>query len=37
MRLARHPLLADVRPLIGSMLARGIKLEQEAVPAATAQ
>jgi hypothetical protein len=33
-RLAHHPLLADMRPLIAHMLARGIKLEQEAVPAA---
>ena len=30
-RLARHPLLADVQPLIAHMLARGIKLEQEAI------
>jgi hypothetical protein len=30
-RLARHPHLADVRPLIQHMLARGLKLEQEAV------
>jgi hypothetical protein len=29
-RLARHPYLQDVRPLIEHMLARGIKLEQEA-------
>lgn len=27
-------LLADMRPLIAHMLARGVKLEQEAVPAA---
>jgi hypothetical protein len=30
-RLARHPYLADLRPLIQHMLARGLKLEQEAV------
>ncbi len=30
-RLARHPLLADLQPLIAHMLARGIKLEQEAI------
>ncbi|MBN1889274.1 MAG: DUF2399 domain-containing protein [Thermoflexales bacterium] len=30
-RLAAHPLLADVSPLIEHMLARGLKLEQEAV------
>jgi hypothetical protein len=30
-RLARHPHLADLRPLIEHMLARGLKLEQEAV------
>lgn len=30
-RLARHPYLADVRSLIQHMLARGFKLEQEAV------
>jgi hypothetical protein len=30
-RLARHPYLTDVRPLIQHMLARGLKLEQEAV------
>ena len=30
-RLARHPYLSDVRPLIQHMLARGLKLEQEAV------
>jgi hypothetical protein len=30
-RLARDPHLADMRPLIGHMLARGLKLEQEAV------
>jgi len=29
-RLARHPHLQDMRPLIEHMLARGIKLEQEA-------
>jgi hypothetical protein len=29
-RLARHPYLQDMRPLIERMLARGIKLEQEA-------
>jgi hypothetical protein len=29
--LKRHPYLADVEPLIDHMLARGIKLEQEAV------
>ncbi|MEJ2212425.1 MAG: DUF2220 family protein, partial [Anaerolineae bacterium] len=29
-RLARHPHLQDVRPLVEHMLARGIKLEQEA-------
>jgi hypothetical protein len=30
-RLAYHPLLTDMRPLIAHMLARGIKLEQEAI------
>jgi hypothetical protein len=30
-RLARHPYLADLRPLIQHLLARGLKLEQEAV------
>lgn len=30
-RLARHPYLDDLRPLIEHMLARGLKLEQEAV------
>lgn len=30
-RLARHPHLADLRPVIQHMLARGLKLEQEAV------
>lgn len=30
-RLAYHPLLADMRPLIAHMLACGIKLEQEAI------
>jgi len=30
-RLARHPYLADMRPLIRHMLARGFKLEQEAI------
>jgi hypothetical protein len=30
-RLAYHPLLHDMRPLIAHMLARGIKLEQEAI------
>ena len=30
-RLARHPLLADMQPLITHMLARAIKLEQEAI------
>jgi DNA topoisomerase VI subunit A len=30
-RLAYHPLLPDMRPLIAHMLARGIKLEQEAI------
>ncbi|MBU1717405.1 MAG: DUF2220 domain-containing protein, partial [Proteobacteria bacterium] len=30
-RLARNPDLADQRPLIEHMLARGLKLEQEAV------
>jgi hypothetical protein len=30
-RLARHPYLADLRPLIEHLLARGLKLEQEAV------
>jgi hypothetical protein len=30
-RLARHPDLSDIRPLIRHMLARGLKLEQEAV------
>lgn len=30
-RLAYHPLLADMQPLIAHMLARGIKLEQEAI------
>jgi len=30
-RLARHPYLADLRPMIQHMLARGLKLEQEAV------
>ncbi len=30
-RLERHPNLADLRPLIQDMLARGLKLEQEAV------
>jgi DNA topoisomerase VI subunit A len=30
-RLARHPDLADVRSLIRHMLARGLRLEQEAV------
>jgi hypothetical protein len=30
-RLARHPYLADLRPLIRHMLARGLKLEQEAI------
>jgi hypothetical protein len=30
-RLRRHPALADVRPLLDHMLARGIKLEQEAI------
>lgn len=29
-RLARHPHLQDVRPLVEHMLARGLKLEQEA-------
>ena len=29
--LARHPYLADMQPLIQHMLARGLKLEQEAV------
>ncbi len=33
-RLAQHPLLADMRPVIEHMLARGIKLEQEGIPAA---
>jgi len=30
-RLARHPYLDDMRPLIQHMLARGLKLEQEAI------
>jgi hypothetical protein len=30
-RLARHPHLVDARPLIQHMLARGFKLEQEAI------
>lgn len=30
-RLALNPVLADMRPLIAHMLARGIKLEQEAI------
>ncbi len=30
-RLARHPYLSDLRPLIQHLLARGLKLEQEAV------
>jgi hypothetical protein len=30
-RLARHPLLTDMQSLIEHMLARGIKLEQEAI------
>jgi hypothetical protein len=30
-RLTRHPHLADVQPVIKHMLARGFKLEQEAV------
>jgi hypothetical protein len=30
-RLARHPYLVDMRPLIQHMLARGLKLEQEAI------
>jgi hypothetical protein len=30
-RLKRHPLLADVTPLVDHMLSHGIKLEQEAV------
>jgi hypothetical protein len=30
-RLARHPLLTDMEPLIEHILARGIKLEQEAI------
>ena len=30
-RLARYPLLSDMWPVIGHMLARGIKLEQEAI------
>jgi hypothetical protein len=34
-RLARHPYLADVRPLIQHMLARGLKLEQEAIALTT--
>ena len=34
-RLARHPYLVDLRPLIRHMLARGLKLEQEAVLLAT--
>jgi len=34
-RLARHPYLTDVRPLIQHMLARGLKLEQEAIALTT--
>lgn len=30
-RLGRHPYLQDMRPLIDHLLARGVKLEQEAV------
>jgi hypothetical protein len=30
-RLARYPLLSDMWPVIEHMLARGIKLEQEAI------
>jgi DNA topoisomerase VI subunit A len=30
-RLRRHPALTDMRPLVDHMLARGIKLEQEAI------
>jgi hypothetical protein len=30
-RLRRHPALTDVKPLLDHMLARGIKLEQEAI------
>ena len=30
-RLTRHPYLADVQPVIKHMLARGVKMEQEAV------
>ena len=36
-RLARHPYLADLRPFIQHLLARGLKLEQEAVTLATGQ
>lgn len=36
-RLARHPFLTDLRPLIQHMLARGLKLEQEAVVLAAEQ